>query len=214
MDSFLEKVTLYDIVGYMIPGSVCVVLSGIQPFYYLCLGKGSVWKDYKWFIFCFILITFYVVGIALSELSYILIKNINMSKEIKEEIKRIKIDPYTLLEHSGMTNETSGEKDLGVCLKIMYSDIQTDPVYKRIHNYASAEVMYKNMFMALLVGDFFWIIGICCNVYHQRECNLAFLYTVAVIAFGLMCLYFQRWKRFYIKKVRYTVLWFSKKHQA
>lgn len=105
------------------------------------------------------------------------------------------------LKNSGMT-ESEPSQIKTEHYKIMYSAIQADPKYSRIHNYASAEILYKNLVFALLlsmIGHFYLDV--------QKEISFCYgIYLISIVILG------SRWKRFSEKKRDYTILWFTEKY--
>lgn len=214
MDSFFEKITLYDIIGYMLPGSMFVFLAGLQPFYHGWLDHKELCNGGKGYIILCLVVISYVVGVALSELAHILVrKRHGEDRKIKELLQQRGVNLVDLIDRSGvLITEVNNSLSLSECFQIMYSDIQTDSNYKRIHNYASAEVMYKNMFMALSVGEVFWVLEGFFYTMCQGRLSF-FAVVVAAAVFALINLYLCRWKRFNQKKMCYTLLWFEKKYR-
>ncbi len=212
MDSIFEKITLYDILGYLFPGAVFVLLVGAIPFFCIWTKHYSLLKDCGGGIILCALLISYVAGVALSELSNILVRERNRDEEtVNKFLADRHLEPVDLINRSGIVaRKLEGGTSLCDCFQIIYADIQTDSAFRRIHNYASAEVMCKNMFMALAAGGVFFALE---YVWDWRFCgfpSLSSIVSVLIIA-GMAVLYFFRWKRFYHKKLRYTFLWFEEK---
>ena len=71
MSGFLEKITLYDLLGYTIPGFVffLIMLYGVYSTDTLVLLE--TYKNYNGFLAIVLLVASYLVGIAMSELGRI-----------------------------------------------------------------------------------------------------------------------------------------------
>ena len=80
----------------------------------------------------------------------------------------------------------------------MYSDIQADSLYVRVHNYASAALLYKNMMV---------VSGICAvKFYLSNQMLEMFVAFMAIIIFAV------RWYRFEKKTKCYVINWYVKKY--
>lgn len=201
----LQKITLYDLFGYALPG--CVLL--------------YIWKWSDVFavgsVPAFTIIIFaglgYLVGLLISEISEIFTGLWKKSKKAKAAIeKKMEIAPETIgksLASAGVLRveqnaananaraSAHAEDDYSLLWNYftnMYADIQTDKNCSRLHNYASAELLYKNMacVSAISVGIFLW----------EQQRMAMFLGAVATV------LFLNRWYRFAQKKVLYTVYWY------
>lgn len=215
MSTFLEKITLYDLIGYTVPGFVflLVVLYGLQDILDV-LGK---YKDTNGFFAVVILVVSYCVGIVLSELGRILdgildcllafagryIHPSRGTARIFADMENIK----RAMQNSKFWEGQDAPEVNSQAIRMMYSDIQTDDNFKRIHNYASAGVMYKNMFMSLFLGDSIILLrhgfgGVQYPYFNACFWTLLFLSVIFCV----------RWKRFDEKKDIYTINWFIKKY--
>lgn len=231
MDSFLEKVTLYDFFSYFVPGALCLILCacGIFPELAACkaFGEGN-FKGYIGFAF---VILGYVLGVAISEIARIICTNIPQLVRKKfscigkrnppKWLQELNIDEQTLknaLVESGIS-QSSIESAKNICAEEkrslaeyfavqMFADIQVDPNYKRIHNYSSSESMNKNLAFSFIFGAL--VPGML----------KFFLHIHILERFGWLCglevflavIFFLRWKSFAKKKNLYTVIWFAEKY--
>lgn len=235
MDSFLEKVTLYDFFSDFVPGALCLILCacGIFPELAACkaFGEGN-FKGYIGFAF---VILGYVLGVAISEIARIICTKIPQwgrekvrekffcigKKKTPKWLQKLNIDEQTLknaLVESGIS-QSSIESAKNICVEKnislaeyfavqMFADIQVDPNYKRIHNYSSSESMYKNLAFSFIFGAL--VPGML----------KFFLHIHILERFGWLCglevflavIFFLRWKSFAKKKNLYTVSWFVEKY--
>lgn len=207
MDTLLEKITLYDFIGYTIPGGVFlgILVAEIRPVF-----LGKMLKDYEGYalyLFLVFWVLSYVCGICLSEISRFFFDRIQ-ALLVKKKWKQDGIEVGLLraaLRNSGLALENEEEAELvKENMAVMYSSIQSDAQYKRIHNYASAEVMYKNMSFVLLVGA---IISFFCFWLCGGSVIWCLIYLATAVIFGI------RWSRFAKKKWKYTIYWFQEKYR-
>lgn len=234
MDSFLEKITLYDFFSDFVPGALCLILCacGILP--ELATYKELVGDNFSGYIgFAFVILC-YVSGVAISEIArgiftelpQCLSKKLCKSKEKKKTpkwLQKLKVDEQTLknaLVESGIS-QSSIENAMKVCAaeKIslaeyfnvrIFADIQVDPNYKRLHNYSSSESMNKNLAVAFLFGGVVPLL-LMMTLHVQILERFWLLCGLEVI---LAVIFFFRWKRFAIKKSVYAVSWFVEKYNV
>lgn len=194
----LEKITLYDLLGYTMPGCVLIyILKWPQDF---TTKKISSLNIVMFIVFG------YLLGILVSEISNLLLKKWEVSNMAKTEVERkIKLEADVIkiaLEKAKVLQNNSVAADMGLMWKYfryMYMDIQADKTYTRIHNYASAEVLYKNM--ALVSAVYAVIYGI-----NNNQCIKTLLIFAVTVVFLL------RWWRFSKKKMVYTVYCYVNKY--
>lgn len=211
MDSIFEKVTLYDILGYMLPGSlimltiVCVMVINQGTSINQLGDLMSLYDKLSGIFWYGFLLLSYLCGILLSEISRMLKPAITFVwSKVKEATKRKKQNASekpaedrnemdrknypvsaeaitAALKNAKVIADGNGEEDIEKHISYMYGVIQSDKNYKRIHNYASAEVMYKNMAFAVFISaGIFW----------------------------------HRHKRFCKKKQDYAISWFVEKYSG
>ena len=80
----------------------------------------------------------------------------------------------------------------------MYSEIQADSQYSRLHNYASAELLYKNMVVVSVLA-----MGIGVGQQNMTEIIIG---AVSVVLFA------RRWIRFAERSRGYAICWFVQKY--
>lgn len=201
----LQKFTLYDLLGYMLPGGTVL---------YVIYGREQCTDIPALNLIAFLTFS-YLTGIVISELMEDIFA---ISRKIKYRVtyttesgqkdfyKELGI-PRELLENVLRQRKLleSGEvlEDNVIPFKYlwhMYSDIQTDSKYNRIHNYASAEVMSKNFALA----------SVTCMVVCL--CRGEFIY-IPIFMIGAIVLLIRK-SRFRKKKIGYTVHWFVDKVYA
>ena len=195
--NLLEKITLYDLLGYTLPG--CVMLYVLKIPKKLVEGNGTQINTIYYIAIGFL------AGIILSELSNLLTALYKGRPETKKRIEdKLEISPSKVkkaLNKAGLLtkNETAADKELlWRYFTNMFSDIQIDNKYSRIHNYASAELLYKNIALVCIIcAAAFW---------HRNLCIEMWLSLTA------SAIFFRRWQRFYEKKVLYTVYWYVHKY--
>lgn len=193
----LQKITLYDLLGYALPG--CVLLWLWRGLDICAMGEVSLVG-----VIVFVGLG-YLLGILISEMANLALRAWKRSRAAKRSIEeRMQLNPSAIkkaLRGAGVLPKRTQLDPLNLMWKYltyMYMDIQCDHRYSRIHNYASAELMYKNM-------AFVSMIGIC--VFWQGN---QYLYVAAC---GIsMALFLMRWWRFEQKRVIYTVYWFVGKY--
>lgn len=198
----LQKFTLYDLLGYMFPGGIVL---------YVIYGKEQCADIPALNLIAFLTFS-YLAGIVISELMTDILaigrkikyqaghraepveknfyKELGISRELLENMLRQR----KLLGSSEILDDNAVPSKY---LWHMYSDIQTDSKYNRIHNYASAEVMSKNFALASVI-----CVVVCL-------CRKEFIYA-AVLMLGSIVLLIRK-SRFRKKKIGYTVHWFVDK---
>ena len=93
-------------------------------------------------------------------------------------------------------------------LPAVYGIVQSDEAYKRIHNYASSETMYKNLSAAVLFGGLIEILYLIHTVQATWSCGIIAVWLLSV------ALLMHRYYRFKIKKYAYSLIWFIEKYQS
>lgn len=227
MDSFLEKITLYDFFSYFIPGALCLTLTvyGLWPEAKQFLMDTNN-HFYGYFVFSLIIFS-YVFGIALSSIAnvlYVKIPKLCLDKMNLQHNQKFTVDEDALknaLLASGTSqrciddalSKDPSSKKQGLSLvnhfrTKIYADIQADSRYKRIHNYSSSASMYKNISCAFFVGG---ILPLILHLFLQIQILKGFPVFLA-FEIGLMIAFLFRWKRFERKKYLYTINWFIQKY--
>ena len=217
MSSIIEKITLYDFFGYLIPGSLFTSLlcfRGIQEFGNSITEELSEYKSE--FLLLFFLWAF-LFGLLLSEAARIIADLIERKCLTDRYVSRIRatanIDLVilgTVIQKSGLADNAVIDKDAALerYLPAIYGVVQSDEKYKRIHNYASSETMYKNLSAAVLFGG---LIEIVYLVQRYQGGWILGIITVWVLSTVLLV---HRYYRFRNKKYAYSLIWFTEKYQC
>lgn len=226
MDNLFEKITLYDILAYAFSGFIFLLIIGYGKWKSLP-GVGGAEEELALPIFCIILLS-YFMGILLSELSSLAmhllcivlkskvyerlrsffyahrIVNLRWSGSANIGVFGSGVSEETVINalirsNVGKSPERIKEKGIENYISYMYGIIQVSPEYKRIHNYASAFVLYKNLSAAVCAGSIILFLG---GRLTWRE---------ALVAGVALVLLISRTIRFNIKKIKYTIIWFVDK---
>lgn len=211
MESILEKLTLYDLLGYTIPGSMIIIsiklitfLNGQSagqavPYGYIEAGGMGLLIG---------IVLSYVLGIAISEVSgwlFQLIAKLEKTYDGTEGRMKVTYKEVTAaLKKAGLlsgSENINNRKDLENYLERMYADISIDQTYKRIHNYASALVLYRNLFLVFLISAIM-MLGLC----------VMDSVPICIFLIILSIIFLKRSIRFRNKKNKYTVWWFVHKY--
>lgn len=206
----LQKLTLYDLLGYALPGAVLLMVYGQDDLNVLLDGgaKGGI----------LLLLFGFLVGVVISEIMQWVERVLQIFRGEQQWSKLCKKYSLTAermgqaLKNARMikVSETDAHNiSLENCRDYqaaVYADIQTDPKYSRIHNYASAALLYKNMvFVAVAAVAFFaWPAAEQIDVKGK---------TIKIVFAILGCVsFFSRWMRFREKKAGYALCWFMDKY--
>lgn len=219
MGSVIEKITLYDILGYMLPGGLLEIIIGseylMEQYIQEKTKRVSRIIDYDG-SYKMVIAVAYCAGIVISEIFERIIRQIFGEYTIRKSDSGISEETLKkALKNSGMV--TDGElrnaqklsvynlqKEYGM---LMFGEIQNEKQYQRIHNYASGKTMYLNLFGAMAIGGIYIIIHlIILKTLGLKELVYGVIYAGAMIAF--LCRYFT-FKR---KQEEYTRIWFVEKY--
>lgn len=211
MDSLFEKITLYDFLGYAVPGCVCLLMLLAEWILTMPLETLEHLEAFGVGLGLIFLLLGYVLGVFLSQVSRSVFDPLVdlwelLCKKIRpERAERNIVDEETLksaLQKSGLVcGEIKGNIPDDY-MTLMYGAVQVDPDYKRIHNYSSAACMYKNMAAALMADGAVWYIS---GYWDNSWICLCFLIAV---------FYWVRWRRFEKKKNDYAMVWFIEKYNS
>lgn len=201
MDSIIEKITLYDILGYLVPGCTFLTFVLIRVFWGADSNKMAYFKDGKGLFWGFFILAGYVSGIIISELArllfFVLLKFLKCCGIKQNEIIEECLLKEVLIAGNVIKADNQERELFPKYFKVIYSNIQTDPAYRRIHNYASAEISCKNLSVALLL---------ICAVYWKFSGIIGSACIVSSFILAMRSLRFMR------KKREYAVLWYVQKY--
>lgn len=217
MNSIIEKITLYDFFGYLIPGSVFMSLLLVR----LIQGLGSDGltdlKDFKSQLTVIFLLWSFLSGLILSELARVIsdfvdkrglkdtyVNSVKKAANIDESMLKEAIKKSKLVENGDLIQNTN----LLNYLPMIYGTVQSDEKYKRLHNYASSETMYKNLTAAVLLG------GIPEILFLPQKLQCGIIAGIVVVWILSVILLMRRYYRFRIKKSAYSLIWFIEKYQS
>lgn len=217
MNSIIEKITLYDFFGYLIPGSVFMSLLLVRLIQELGSDGLTDLKDFKSQLTVLFLLWSFLSGLILSELARVISdfadkrglkdRYVNSVKKtanidgsmLKEAIKKSKlVENGDLIQNTNLLNY----------LPMIYGTVQSDEKYKRLHNYASSETMYKNLTAAVLLG------GIPEILFLPQKLQCGIIAGIVVVWILSVILLMRRYYRFRIKKSAYSLIWFIEKYQS
>lgn len=213
MGNLLEKITLYDILGYTIPGCVLLLLlSGIDTEY--ISGVFAEWGDYKGALYFVFFLAAYLCGIILSEVTDMVLAIRKKGKPSSyaewEQDTVLSGQVARALKESGYCEVEGAETEEKIAENIaaygmqkymgyIYGSVQAGAEYKRIHDYASAYLLYKNLAMAVAIGT------VALFVSAGWNCGILIMGVI------LTALLVKRSVRFYHIKNKYAVVWFINK---
>lgn len=197
----LQKLTLYDLLGYALPG--CVLL-----FFFNSENSENLTKMEAGGVLLFIAFGF-LTGIMISEIMRwveMLIGKLFGKKQWNAVWNKYALSCERMeraLKKAHILGRIENAADKAVFSKYktaIYADIQTDSKYSRIHNYASLALLCKNMFF---VTTFCMIDGIIKNLLGEGVFG-----AIGLCCFGI------RWQRFNSKKIGYAICWFLEKYDG
>lgn len=201
----LQKLTFYDLLGYVLPGSVLIGLwQWNESGHNLALDKSSAF----WAVY---IILSYLVGIMISEVAERLgrvthtVPALGKKDSLQEICKTYGITLSQLTERLKKAKMLEEDKNITKFEELeqharwIYSIVQRDP-QSRIHNYASAALLYKNI---MLVAVFCFAFGFYYRTWQEIVAGF-----ISFVIFGL------RYHKFHRKKLGYSLCWFLSKQEA
>ena len=217
MNSIIEKITLYDFFGYLIPGSAFMSLLLVRLIQELGSDGLTDLKDFKSQLTVLFLLWSFLSGLILSELARVIsdfiderglkdiyVNSVKKVANIDESMLNEAMKKSKLVENGDLTPNT----DLLKYLPMIYGTVQSDEKYKRLHNYASSETMYKNLTAAVLLG------GIPEILFLPQKLQCGIIAGIVVVWILSVILLMRRYYRFRIKKSAYSLIWFIEKYQS
>lgn len=217
MNSIIEKITLYDFFGYLIPGSVFMSLLLVRLIQELGSDGLTDLKDFKSQLTVLFLLWSFLSGLILSELARVIsdfadkrglkdryVNSVKKTANIDGSMLKEAIKKSKLVENGDLIQNT----DLLNYLPMIYGTVQSDEKYTRLHNYASSETMYKNLTAAVLLG------GIPEILFLPQKLQCGIIAGIVVVWILSVILLMRRYYRFRIKKSAYSLIWFIEKYQS
>lgn len=217
MNSIIEKITLYDFFGYLIPGSVFMSLLLVRIIQELGSDGLTDLKDFKSQLTVLFLLWSFLSGLILSELARVIsdfadkrglkdryVNSVKKTANIDGSMLKEAIKKSKLVENGDLIQNT----DFLNYLPMIYGTVQSDEKYKRLHNYASSETMYKNLTAAVLLG------GIPEILFLPQKLQCGIIAGIVVVWILSVILLMRRYYRFRIKKSAYSLIWFIEKYQS
>ena len=208
MNSIIEKITLYDFFGYLIPGSVFMSLLLVRLIQELGSDGLTDLKDFKSQLTVLFLLWSFLSGLILSELARVIsdfadkrglkdryVNSVKKTANIDGSMLKEAIKKSKLVENGDLIQNT----DLLNYLPMIYGTVQSDEKYKRLHNYASSETMYKNLTAAVLLG------GIPEILFLPQKLQCGIIAGIVVVWILSVILLMRRYYRFRIKKSAYSL---------
>lgn len=212
MENVLGKITAYDILGYLYPGCVFILMLIFNMDQKEVESFLAQWHDNMTIVYFAFFLICYMSGIMLSEISELVISVFGKFMDRKIKRNRWFEDEYNL-EQMACALKRSGRKEKKREIKeklknssgkyymgYIFGSIQGCSEYKRIHDYASAYILYKNITTALAAGL------ILTRIYGSNIGR--WFYGVSML---LVIIFFVRSCRFFDKKEYYTRIWFIEK---
>lgn len=210
MDSVFEKITLYDLFAYFVPGVIfmCLTCVSFMPEIFVHYVPAA-WDGMTGYVVFVFLIFSYVLGIAISSLTEFLCRKIFRKPEEIDEtgLKRALLNSGLQPDEITGIGEGKQPTPQNIALYI-YADIQSDSNYKRIHNYTSSENLYRNLFGAFLMSGLLTGLLGSLEDWAMLE-QMTYLYVWEAV---MAIIFLFRWKRFRKKKMEYAVRWFVGKY--
>ncbi len=214
MDSLLEKITLYDILGYMVPGAFFWILILMPLTCQITMEQLEIVEKPGSILLMGAIVIVYISGLALSELAKWMVGIEGILKKLFEALIRsfrrglprqtewpvsqTKIRDALIKSRLVEQAALGTGFDVNKYYHLMNVIVKADTGNKRIHNYASAVVLYKNLVCAS-IGSF--IMG---RLFSCMNHGLVYDMICAVLAL----IFFVRQTRFENKIKKYTVIFF------
>lgn len=206
----LQKLTLYDLLGYTIPGTLAVWL-------YACDGDLMMMNEFSLGTLGLLVIMGYVTGAMITEIAerfewaieQFITKHDTLNNKAHQKFwgdicKNYKISGDMVKRALEKANITSYDQSAAADVLVkeyktyMYSAIQSDPDYDRLDTYASAELLYKNMTLVTFYAA-------CMYFFNQMN-------TAGIMALFGMAFFAIRRVHFAERSRGYTICWFIQKY--
>lgn len=203
MDNFFEKFTLYDLLGYTIPGTILLVVMAKDVL--IKAYELELLENFMIYICLTALVLGYCIGVAVAGVVRAFETVILKSKFCNYEFEKIGYEAIKrALYNAGVINENTevnSEEDVQKHLGYMYGEIQSKAKYKRLHNYAAMELFCENMS---------FVCGLSTVIISIRDNASCWIVVCGVL---LVCLFGFQANTFNERKDFYAVAWFVKSHK-
>ncbi len=207
MSEVIQKITLYDLLGYTVPGTILV-----SVYIYLFYLKDHLdlitkYGQFAGYLFAALIVSGYICGLAIAEVFAILCSLPVKSKWFAKGngIENIGYDNISdALARAGILKDPERIQDLKSTMKYMgymYGIIQTDSKYTRLHNYASLELVCGNMAIVSIA---------CFGLYAYA----AGRWQLVIIGLLIGCIFFANYHKLYWRKHFYVLCWFVEKYSV
>ncbi len=206
MEGMFQKITYYDLYGYTFPGAILLLAMFSRRIYECGIDQVNLYKDLFIYIFMGYLLFSFIMGIIVSEIGHFV--EILIFHKIRVGYLNQLAIPYALVEEalkagveSASEITVSSGRELQAFLPYMYSVIQSDAKYSRIHNYASSGGMCRNLA----------VVSFLSGMIVRRDWTAGSWWPIAV---GTVCafIFWYRTYRFAKKKALYTIYWFVNRY--
>lgn len=204
----VQKITIYDILGYTFPG---IILIGALIVRYHC--KFVFVNFDNGYVIAFIVILGYALGMVNAQLSKLMEWFVKQCKDgdnesTKKEIDRLGCATITkAMKKAGIIEPNRKElsrKEIENYFTYIFADIQIDPVYSRVHNYASSELVCRNMSVVFFIS----------TLLTYRVQTLICDELWVLLGMGASILFLKRYIMNKERKEDYTIDWFVQKYLA
>lgn len=178
--------------------------------------KEALEKFNSFFIVAFI-VGGYCLGLILSEGSMLINKKLGYENKIEydnraitDEILKKAILNTGLVEKQELEQRLSDEgteDPQKIYGNLMYALLQHDEKYKRIHNYGSGKLMYRNLCGAMIVGGIYIIY----RIFRMKWFHIWVIVCGIIYILGIGVLH-SRYKKYCAKSQEYVRVWFAEKY--
>ena len=194
----LEKITLYDLLGYALPGSIVL---------YKVMDYDGTTEVSTFGIVCFCVLA-YVFGITISEISAFITKGVEgicfkrsklctKTGVSKKRVEKALQKANVITDRENLAQD----KDVWNYYGNMYSDLQIDKDCGRLHNYAAGVLLYKNVALSAII----------CGILELTESGIG-VNSIVCCIIAFCCAH--RWYRVKGKLITYVFNWYVIKYKA
>ncbi len=214
----LQKITIYDLLGYTVPGTIMVGV--LEVCFFSSWLFDEEYENYLGYICGVTILLGYVLGMVIAEITSLIYEKVwkkvlaKINRPCQEgELNNLGKEVVTkaLIQAGIIENGTElSPSDIEKYYSYMYADIQSDPKYARVHNYASSELVCKNTAFVLLISSILCIFRK--NVLDSKNENAIAIAVIVVVGILGGFILFLRYLKQKNRKNTYTLDWFVQKH--